>query len=687
MASTASWLHRTATQSGRGPSDNGYGRLALLTLATTGLTALPSTSGAAPRTGSPRASTPARGVEPTPTPDALAALPPAQHALARLPADAGLWLALRLTEIEDAFALLDLLVGLYPSLGRHLEAMRGPLEVPALSTAELASRGVAARAPVYASLARLPAPVGAGSARAPTAAADLHALARVVVPVSDGARFAGFAAEVLGRMGFVAAHAPVGADAPRALTGARGLAAQAKVALVAVSGGGGAATLRFFPVAPPAEEQDAAPVAPPAGAASWSATPMPPRPELPALAVLDFATPARAPATAAAARKLSTLALRELLRGSRPAPPSLADQLGQGVRAQLLAQGSLVAVARPEALARLLPDAPCRDRLTDPTGAHFTEVALNARLSPFDWRLRARFAFTPEGRAAFGEAAANDGLGDPRELARAGLGALVLHSSTTAPLVTMPRPAIAGRDLAETGAQLDACGPWAWPLFLARAWPQLPRLALEDAARALGADWLPAAARNLALALGAPSPGEVGGHAGRPLGVPLVPIFSLDGAHEPALARALEQRAAAPSEAVGYGTRTPRLHELATPDEGAGAGPPGGPPAASFLVGVEALPGRRLGVLLADRDASLGWYYGSRSPPAVFGTRLPVGAVHLNLGRLLRLAAESVADPGVRDAVALAASQLGLVGGDLTIESGFLELALSVTPEDGGGAP
>jgi hypothetical protein len=64
---------------------------------------------------------------------------------------------------------------------------------------------------------------------------------------------------------------------------------------------------------------------------------------------------------------------------------------------------------------------------------------------------------------------------------------------------------------------------------------------------------------------------------------------------------------------------------------------------------------------------------------ALFGAQTNVGFLHVNVARLLGKFAER-ADPGTQAAVKLAASQFGLLGGNLTRDEGTLHLDLSLSP-------
>ncbi len=586
-----------------------------------------------------------------------------------VPADGAILLSANLLEIEDGFAFLDLLTGLYPALAARLNAVRGPLDLPAFSSSELSTRGISGGTPLFASLGR----VEEAELDKKLPPVVRH---RFVFRVSAPEKFLPFAVAVLGRMGAeVAWPGPDGKDrnAARFWKPYAGLGRKAGVALAARAPDGVAVLLRLIPdgmvlidAAAVADPPPAPPV-PPGAPGKKSAKPeakKDPKKEL----------------DRAFARALTALLTDRRNGASAPAP--LSTMLGLGTRKYLTEAASLVVVAQPSAMARLLPNAACRVQLGASSGAFFEDAALIAQLDPFNWRARLSFALSPEGQAAFPAAGANDGLVDARELAESGIASAVLYTPALASLHTLRRPPVVAGDLAATLERAEACGSWAVPLLFARFWPHAVDLAVSETARMLDAGWAATVARNIAFSVKslltapapvpAPAPADAnpapGASAPPAPNANLTLLLSLPGEREADLTAALARLAQGKPETAAFGLRAPRLYTLS-----AGSGFRAG--------GIETLSAGRLGLALSPDDNGLGWYYGQKRRPAVFGSRLALGAAHFNVGRFLQIQAESF-DTSTRDAVRIAASQVGILGGELTLVDGFLDLALSLSATD-----
>lgn len=536
---------------------------------------------------------------------------------AHVPADAAALLAFRLPEVEDGFAFADLLSGLYPQLARVVSELRAPLALPAMSESALADRGIAGDEATFASLGR----------RLGGPAKRLEGLAhRLVVPVSDLQRFLPYAASVLERAGFTTHRPERKTKTPAWAKPLGGLVKKHKVLLAGLAlDTGTAAVLRW-------ERRDE-------GSAGF--------------ALIDVFMPA-APPPKPQRRPSLAPAVASLLDVEDVVP--LARVWQEGTRRRLATPASFVLVLQPAHLALTLPPA-CRARFAVDAGAFFSDAALTARLHPFDWKLRLAFAPTPAAAASLRLTGHNDGLIDARALAHAGLAAGILYSDAADTWAKLPRPASVGATWAETTRQWQACGPAAAAITFANAWPHLIVALFQEALEPLGSPGWLKDARNLAL--GIRSPFATGDTPQPPSAIWMA---SFEDARHDELARWLADHSQGAPEQAEIGGRAPTLFSL---------------PAASVRsAGLEKLPGPRCGLALSPAEAGLGWYYSQKRRPAVFGKRGALGSLHINVGRMLNLAAED-AETGTRDAVALATSQLSMLGGDLVVEGDLLELDLS----------
>jgi len=552
------------------------------------------------------------------------ALPPGFEGATELPTDGALLVSLRLPEIEDGFAFLDLLTGLYPGLGQQLTALRDPLGVQIVGPTELGTHGIATDTPVLLSLHHLLPPLWK-TKEGPLAT---H---RIVVRINDEPKFIAFVRDVFKRMGYeVALIDPKGREpaGARWWKPFRTAGFKQAIRIGALSKDGQAAVVRIVNGAH---------------------------------AVIEFAVTVVAPLPGKPSAKAGLRALKALTATTKVPRPMLALTIHNGIHKQLASAGSLTVVAQADLIAGLIPDTACRDRYTPATGAFFHSAAIVARLQPFDWRLRALAAFTPEGRAAFGESGSNDGLVDTREFARAGLGAVALYTPAASAMQSVVRRAFLKGEIEEAIAAADACGGWALTLMMVRHWPHLLGSQLQIVTRKLGTEVLQTQARNLAVGWKRDTTSEK-------LAFVSTTLFSIGAAHEPTLTRALLPMSDGEPEKAAFGNRSPRLFILL--------------PTAPFgQAGIEPLPGANIGVSLVADNHGLGWYYSQKQRPAVFGNRVAIGSLHLNVGRLLQMQAES-ADVSTQDAVRLAASQIGLMGGELSIVDGLLNFDLRLQADD-----
>jgi hypothetical protein len=555
--------------------------------------------------------------------EAIAPPPGAGH----LPLDGALLVSLRPAEIDDAAAYLDLLTGLYPGLGRLVTAVRAPLAIDAFSRTELAARGIDSGIAMLASVGRVepgtwkdqrkPTGMDGGKPAGRPQPAPLvrH---RLVVKAVDAARFAAFVRDVLGRLSM---EVVTTADkkTPAWWTAWRGPANRARVRLAARGDLGAALIL--------SDTSDG-------------------------FAVLDLAVPARDADTVRAAKALQTRAFRLLLPLKPATVPVLSEGFAIGSRRLLGNDASFALVVQPNEMTGLLATPDCRDRWQTARGAFFDDAAIAARLSPFDWRMRLAFSPTAVAAAALGATGSDDGLLDPRRLAREGVAAVALYTASFAGVGALPAPVALARGWDGLRAEAESCGAWLWPIALARFSPHLLTTSIADVGRRFEAAPTMALARNVAMAM-------------RDRAHPPVLMLSFPATATADLDTVLRRRGLGPFEPAAFGARTPRIVTL---DERAGGG----------LGGLEDLTGSRVGLALGPAEAGLGWYYSHPRQPAVFGSRTALGAVHVNVGRILSMEAEN-ADAATRDAVQLAVSQVQMLGGALALDRGLVTLDLAAT--------
>jgi hypothetical protein len=550
------------------------------------------------------------------------ALPPAIAEF--VPADAAALVSLRLPEVDDGFAFADLLAGLYPMVARAVSAVRTPLALPAFSETDLSDRGIIAERPTFFSLFRVPAKLPK------TAVGFAH---RLVVPVSDRPKFLLYAQSVLERLKFSTSSASI-----KPLPWAKPLAGLAKKQSVELWGFD-AVTAQGVSIRFKEHETDA-------------------------FALIDVFLPDLPKPPGKKAAGVFALGIKATLE--QPDIATVASVWNEGTRLALHTKASIVLVVQPNNMVKVLPPL-CQTRFSSDAGAFFTDMAITARLNPFDWKVRVSFAPTPANKPFLLKGGSNDGLIDTRALSDAGLGAASLFLDNTADWLNVSRPVVLGKNFEETTKEWDKCGPASMALTIARFWPHLVTGLFAETLDALQAPAVLKSSRNLAVGLRTPPQDETG----TPPPPSAMWMASLDSDKQETLNKWLDGRAEAPAENAAFGNRSPRLWTLA------------GQPEAGVMksAGVEPLPGTHIGLALSPQPAGLDWYYSEKRRPAVFSNRAALGSLHINIKRLLNLASES-ADVDTRDAISLATSQISRMGGDLVSNGSLLELDLSLS---GGG--
>lgn len=550
------------------------------------------------------------------------ALPPpiAEH----VPADAAALVSLRLPEVDDGFAFADLLAGLYPMLAHAVSAVRTPLALPAFSGTDLSERGIVAERPSYFSLFRVPAKLPK------TATGFAH---RLVIPVSDRPKFLDYAQSVLERLKFATSS-----SLSKPLPFAKPLTVLAKKQSISLWGFD-ALTAQGVSIRFKEHETDS-------------------------FALIDVFLPDLAKPPGKKAVGVFVAGMKATLE--QPDIATIASVWNEGTRRALHTKASMVLVLQPDNMVKVLPPS-CQKVFSSDAGAFFTDMAITARLNPFDWKVRISFAPTKANQTLLLKSGSNDGLIDTRALSDAGLGAASLYLDGTATWLNVPRPVVLGKTFEETTKQWDACGPASIAITLARFWPHLVTGLFAETLDSMQAPALLKVARNLAVGLRLPPQDETG----TPRPPSALWMASLDSDKQETVYKWLGGRAEAPPENAAFGNRAPKLWTMAGQTT-AGA---------VKSAGVEPLPGTRIGLALSPEVAGLDWYYSEKRRPAVFSNRAALGSLHINIKRLLSLASES-ADVDTRDAVSLATSQISRMGGDLVSNGSLLELDLSLS---GGG--
>jgi hypothetical protein len=344
------------------------------------------------------------------------------------------------------------------------------------------------------------------------------------------------------------------------------------------------------------------------------------------------------------------------------APPRkrLIDDLARAPRPLLASSESSVAIVLvPAGLAALAPRASCRDDWSTGEGALVDESVLLLRMHPFDWKLEIVWTLTQAGHAVFDSAAADDGLGDGRALVHEAhaVAALLVSSLDALAGSGLPRARLTRIMTALEGHDIG-CGPAGLLAAMARYWPQLAHAFVEASQPALAATPPDGRPRNVVARLGDPARDKRWTDA-------ITYFLSFPQAASPALERALAA-SGAKSDRQTFGDRQPLFFDF-----GAGG--------RFEEAALEPLAGGRVGLALSPPGTSLGWYYRLRRRAALFGAQSNVGFLQVNVARVLGKLAES-ADAGTQAAVKLAASQFGLLGGNLTRDEGTLRLDLALSP-------
>jgi hypothetical protein len=348
------------------------------------------------------------------------------------------------------------------------------------------------------------------------------------------------------------------------------------------------------------------------------------------------------------------------------APPRhrLSDELSRPPRPLLASPDSSISVVlSPPGISALAPRAACRDDWSTGDGALLADAAVLLRMHPFDWKLEIVWTLTAAGRSVFDGIAADDGLADGRGIVHNGLaaGALLVSSLDAVGGVTdgksLPRDRLARGLMAVRGE--GNCGAPSAVAALVRYWPQLARAVMDDALPILTAAPPEARPRNAVILMAEPAT-EGADWTGR-----LTYFLSFPQTATGALEQALG-KVGKKGERQSFGDRTPRFFDFGSGRRFEEAA-------------MESLAGGHVGLALAPPGLGLGWYYRMRRQPARFGAQNHVGFLHINVARLLtRFAAE--ADSGTQAAVKLAASQFGLLGGNLARVDDTLNLDLTLSP-------
>ncbi|HET6280189.1 MAG TPA: hypothetical protein VFH73_04460 [Polyangia bacterium] len=520
--------------------------------------------------------------------------------------------AIKPTDLADGFALMDLLGGIFPDVIGAFARVRDGLGLYAFSRGELMDNGVAPDALVLASL-------GAAEAEEATAkkkggAHHFYVRHRFVLQLTDGDKFLRSATAILASSSSglisIGIERPAGPP-PKWANDVKALAKRQGVRLLARLRDGALVAVR--------RSGD--------------------------FAIVDYADPWGAGAVD------PNLDNARLLQKMVAAPRQrLSDGLKQGARKLLDEEETSIAlVIEPNALAPLFPRAACRKEWTSSEGALIDDAALLLRLHPFQWRLEIAWSLSELGRSRLAAAADDDGLLDAGAATGDGIAAASLLVGSLDVFRAAPRPPLFAGNVSRARQSLAGCGPVAAVALASRFWPHLVALEVEGRAARLGAASLLPALRNIAAVLrGIPS-------AKQSWEALTVVFASVPSSAGEALGNLLSQQAGGRSEKQRLGDRTPTFYDLA--------------PATGFSeAGVERIAGHHDALALTPQSSGLGWYYRMARRPARFGPQVKIGALSLNLAALLESQAET-ADEGTRAAVRMAASQLGQLGGNLTLDA------------------
>jgi hypothetical protein len=535
--------------------------------------------------------------------------------------------SLRVTDLGDGFALLDLLGGVFPDAMRTLSRLRDSMGLYAFSRSEFQENGIDPDTRVLLSL---------GAAEIEDGRAKPSFMRhRFVVRTTDGEKFLRYMASIMAaREAAVATPVSNKGDPPppKWFAAVKSLAKRAGVGLMARAKDGSVFTVRRlgeFAVVDYAEPRTAGPSKPKDVRAKKAAAP--PVPDLTPVVQKMVALPKQ----------------------------TLAASWWQGT-GRLLADpdASIALVLDPQGMAPLFARASCRKDWASGDAGLLQDAALLLRLHPFQWKLQVVWGLTAAGRARFAGAAADDGLIDARAATADGVATLALLVNALDVVRGAARTGPFAGKLSRALESMDQCGPLATVAAGARFWPQLLSLQLEEAIAPLKAGALLPAMRNLVAVMRQVPDVKRGWE----LGTVFFGSFA-----SPALAGvqgALQQQSTGPPEKQAFGDRAPTFYDL--------------PPATGFSeAGVESLPADRFGLALTPEPAGLGWYYRLPRRPAKLGPQSRLGYLHVNLARLLSTWADA-ADQATKGAIRLAASQLGQLGGNLTLEGDLLRLDLDL---------
>jgi hypothetical protein len=581
-----------------------------------------------------------RGEPATPTTEAEG--PGPLDASVELDSRAAAIFAIRPTDLGDGFALMDLLSGIFPDVVGAFDRARDSVGLYAFSRSELSERGIDPDALVLSSWGQIDADDWtARRRRGKSSPAPLvWARHRVVVKIgqnsatdsSDLTKLENALTQALRKRGAIIVrlpHVPRTPPWPAWMKKVASTAKRASVRLVARTPDGDLLALRT---------RDGR-------------------------AIIDWAEP-----WAGKARPTDDLGP---VFAKMMAPPRrrLSDDLSRPPRPLLSSRESSVsAVISPAAIAMLAPHAACRDDWSAGDGALLDEVAVLLRMHPFDWKLEIVWTLTALGRSAFDGVAADDGLADGRAIVHDQLaaGGLLISSLDAVGGVTGSRTLARdrlSRGLAAVRGTDIGCGMAGPVAAIARYWPQLAHAVAQEALPRVLATPLDARPRNLVALLADPA-GPAAARSGRWTDA-LTYFVSFPQAATPALEQTLGA-AGTKGERQTFGDRTPRFFDFGT--------------GARFEeAGMESLAGGHVGLALAPPGAGLGWYYRMHRRAARFGTQSNVGFLHVNVARLLtKFAAD--ADSGTQAAVKLAASQFGLLGGNLARVEDTLHLDMTLSP-------
>jgi hypothetical protein len=579
--------------------------------------------------------------EPAPAPSTTPAPPP--HGLEGtvwLDARAPVFAVIRPTDLGDGFALMDLLGGIFPETMRALNRVRDGLGLYSFSAGEFSESGVDPDAVVVASWGLAddgPRGAEAGPQRPDRAAkpekADKKTGARpvfvrhrFVIKTLDGDKLARAAIAILagsniGVANFARAHGEPSLPDWAGTADVKALARKHGVVLLGRARDGALVSIRR------------------AGE----------------LAIVDYT----APWVGAAAQSKGDVAG---LLAKMVAPPkeTLAAALEKGTRRLLSTEDvSIALVVEPSALGALLPRASCRKDWMAPESALFDDAAVLLRLHPFQWRLEVAWGLTALGRARLGGVASDDGLIDPKTATADGIAAGGLLVDGFEAIRGAPRPAVLAGKPEHALESLDACGPVGWLAVATRFWPQLAAAEVERLTASLGVAPLLSGLRNVAAVMRHLPDGKQTWESGTVL------LGSLPTTAEGPVTDALASQASGKPETQAFGGRLPTFFDLSASTGFSEAG-------------LEHIAGGHLALALTPQAAGLGWYYRLPRRPAKFGPQSNIGYLHLNLARLLETWSEE-SDQATRSAVRLAASQLGQLGGNLSLDGELLRLALDLS--------